>query len=154
LAIARAVIGNPPILIFDEATSALDPASEKIVLEALDRAAENRITIAIAHRLSTIRNANTIVVLDRGSIVEQGTHGELLLNPDGAYRKLLAAQTLLHGEQKSAELTSEPVDAELSEKLVKREPLATATPARPASEQSWDSFNRYSCLFMSSDATG
>ena len=101
LAIARAVVGNPPILVFDEATSALDPASEEVVQQALDRAAKNRTTIAIAHRLSTIRNADNIVVLNCGSIAEQGSHTELLSKKDSTYRKLLSAQALLHAEDRS-----------------------------------------------------
>jgi ATP-binding cassette, subfamily B, bacterial len=78
IAIARTILRNPPVLVLDEATSALDTQTERAVQEALDRLAENRTTIAIAHRLSTIRDADQILVLDRGEIVERGTHDELL----------------------------------------------------------------------------
>jgi ATP-binding cassette, subfamily B, bacterial len=78
IAIARTVLRNPPVLVLDEATSALDNETERAVQEALDQLAEGRTTLAIAHRLSTIRDADEIVVLDRGRIVERGTHAELL----------------------------------------------------------------------------
>ena len=78
IAIARTVLRNPPVLVLDEATSALDNETERAVQDALDRLAEGRTTIAIAHRLSTVRDADQIVVLDGGRIVERGTHEELL----------------------------------------------------------------------------
>ncbi|MDE7397727.1 MAG: ATP-binding cassette domain-containing protein, partial [Muribaculum sp.] len=91
LSIARAILKNPPILIFDEATSALDSKSEKSVQQALERLMENRTTIVIAHRLSTIRNADIICVMHEGQIVEQGTHDQLLaLN--GYYKRLVDMQ--------------------------------------------------------------
>ena len=91
LAIARAILKNPSILILDEATSALDTVSEYLVQEALDRLMEGKTTIIIAHRLSTVRNADTIVVLDSGKIVQQGTHDELMDQP-GIYRDLYQTQ--------------------------------------------------------------
>ena len=87
VSIARAILKNPPILILDEATSALDTESERLVQDALERLMKTRTTVAIAHRLSTIRNADEIVVLHDGQIVERGTHDELL-SFDGYYKKL------------------------------------------------------------------
>ncbi len=87
IAIARAILKNAPILILDEATSALDNESEHFIQQAFDEAMQDRTTIVIAHRLSTIENADRIVVLDRGQIVEQGTHQELLAK-QGAYHQL------------------------------------------------------------------
>jgi ATP-binding cassette, subfamily B, bacterial HlyB/CyaB len=78
IAIARALLGNPPLLIMDEATSHLDPESERIIQQNLSTILKNRTTLVIAHRLSTIRNADKILVLDRGILVEQGTHTELI----------------------------------------------------------------------------
>ena len=89
IAIARTVLRNPPVLVLDEATSALDNETERAVQEALDRLAEGRTTVAIAHRLSTIRDADEIVVLDGGRIVERGTHAELL-ERGGRYATLAA----------------------------------------------------------------
>jgi len=88
IAIARAVLKNPKILILDEATSALDSESEKLVQDALEQLMKDRTSFVIAHRLSTIKNADNILVLDKGKIVEQGKHKDLIANKDGAYYKL------------------------------------------------------------------
>ena len=91
IAIARAILKNPRILILDEATSALDTESEKLVQQALDKLMVGRTSFVIAHRLSTVQRADTIVVLDKGRIIEQGTHGELLAK-GGLYHKLHQVQ--------------------------------------------------------------
>jgi subfamily B ATP-binding cassette protein MsbA len=92
LSIARAVLKNPPIMILDEATSALDTESERLVQIALENMMQNRTSIVIAHRLSTIQKADTIVVMHKGKIVEQGTHDELLTK-NGTYSKLVTMQS-------------------------------------------------------------
>lgn len=93
VAIARSVISQPKILLLDEATSALDPHAEGIVQKALDSASQNRTTIVIAHKLATIRNADNIVVMSKGKIVEQGRHEELVTR-NGTYATLVKAQDL------------------------------------------------------------
>lgn len=93
LSIARAVLKNPPIMILDEATSALDTESERLVQDALEKMMENRTSIVIAHRLSTIQNADKIIVLSQGKIVEQGKHQELL-DKKGIYYSLVEMQSL------------------------------------------------------------
>jgi ABC-type transport system involved in cytochrome bd biosynthesis fused ATPase/permease subunit len=94
LAIARSIIKRPKILILDEATSSIDVRGERLVQAALDKVSEGRTTITIAHRLSTIKKADKIVVLQKGQVIEEGTHASLLSNPDGAYWALVNAQQL------------------------------------------------------------
>jgi subfamily B ATP-binding cassette protein MsbA len=93
IAIARAILKDPPILILDEATSSLDAESERVVQEALDRVMEHRTTFVIAHRLSTILRADKILVLKDGTIVETGTHANLLTQ-QGVYAQLYETQLL------------------------------------------------------------
>nr|WP_244404270.1 ABC transporter ATP-binding protein [Fulvimarina pelagi] len=99
LSIARALVRNAPILLLDEATSALDTRSETLVQEALENAMKNRTTIVVAHRLSTIVNADQILVVDGGEIVEGGTHDELVDKPKGLYARFYALQTRRHGDE-------------------------------------------------------
>lgn len=100
IAIARAIVSDPRVLLLDEATSALDTQSEGIVQDALDKAAAGRTTITIAHRLSTIKNADCIFVMGQGLVLEQGTHNELLANPNGQYSRLVQAQKLREEKEK------------------------------------------------------
>jgi ATP-binding cassette subfamily B protein len=93
MAIARTILRNPQVLVLDEATSALDNETERAVQDALDELSRGRTTIAIAHRLSTIRDADQILVLDAGRIVERGTHSELV-ELGGRYAALLSGADL------------------------------------------------------------
>jgi len=92
ISIARAVLNNPPIMIFDEATSSLDSKSEKLVQDALENLMKNRTSVIIAHRLSTIKNADLILVLNDGEIIEKGKHNELI-KLKGLYSKLIKLQS-------------------------------------------------------------
>jgi ABC-type multidrug transport system fused ATPase/permease subunit len=92
IAIARALLKDPALLILDEATSSLDSESERLVQEALEELMKNRTSIIIAHRLSTIREADKIIVLEKGKVVESGNHLELMKNKGGLYRYLSQLQ--------------------------------------------------------------
>ncbi len=98
LALARALLKDAPILILDEATSALDTESERYIQAALQKVMRNRTTLVIAHRLSTIENADVILVMDHGRIVEKGTHRELI-EKNGAYARLHQMQFKEHPEK-------------------------------------------------------
>jgi subfamily B ATP-binding cassette protein MsbA len=103
IAIARALLRDPPILILDEATSALDTESERLVQQAIDRLMQQRTVLVIAHRLATVRDADEIVVLDGGRMVQQGTHEELL-RAGGLYRRLYDLQFRAEEPTVTAEL--------------------------------------------------
>jgi ATP-binding cassette subfamily B protein len=92
IAIARAILHNPKVLILDEATASVDTETERMIQEALENLVEGRTVFAIAHRLSTLRNADRLVVISEGQIAEIGTHDELLQREDGIYRKLVDMQ--------------------------------------------------------------
>jgi subfamily B ATP-binding cassette protein MsbA len=111
ISIARALLRNPRILILDEATSALDSESEALIQEALDRLMKGRTTFTIAHRLSTVMEADTILVLDQGKIVERGKHAELATTEGGLYARLCEVQ-FKKAEEKVAEHLAKTEKAE------------------------------------------
>ena len=134
IAIARAVVCDPPILALDEATSALDSASEVLVQHALDKAAAGRTTISIAHRLSTIKNAEQIIVIAKGQIVERGTHHELVQKKDGAYANLVSAQALREQEEREQEAlpTTEDIPDIKAEEVQETRKISRRPSRRPS----------------------
>jgi ATP-binding cassette subfamily B (MDR/TAP) protein 1 len=145
IAIARSIVSEPTVLLLDEATSALDPKAEKIVQQALERVSEGRTTIVIAHKLSTIRNADNIVVMASGAVVEQGSH-EQLLAQDGAYTRLVRAQDLgqtQNEEQLEHDQTAERVD------LVRTQTQASGTNHEvKQSTKDGVNYNLVKCTFL------
>ncbi len=105
ISIARALLINPRILILDEATSSVDSTTEKEIQKALDNLVQGRTTIAIAHRLSTLRKADRLIVLDRGQIIEQGSHDDLMLL-DGTYRRMVETQARQEAEDKASAMSA------------------------------------------------
>ncbi|WVR08476.1 hypothetical protein IAU60_005531 [Kwoniella sp. DSM 27419] len=127
VAIARAIVSDPRILLLDEATSALDTQSEGIVQDALDKASRGRTTITIAHRLSTIRDADQILVMGGGEILEQGTHNELLANESGPYSQLVVNQKLAQEQAAEALAVVEPEEDIAPAENLKRMPSVSPT---------------------------
>jgi ATP-binding cassette subfamily B (MDR/TAP) protein 1 len=135
IAIARALLKNPAILLLDEATSALDTQSERLVQRALDAAAKDRTTIVIAHRLSTIRNADLIVVMEQGDLIEKGTHDELI-KLGGVYSELVLKQKI--NTEKAAEagkLADFDLDDQELEKALQEETVNVATAVTDQNEK-------------------
>ncbi|KAK6355847.1 hypothetical protein TWF718_000228 [Orbilia javanica] len=119
LAIARSIISNPKVLLLDEATSALDPNAEHIVQQALNNVAVGRTTVVIAHRLSTIRDADNIIVMSKGTVVEQGTHSALIA-AGGTYSRLVLAQNIgRKGKEESDLITKLEHSGDLDSKAIK-----------------------------------
>jgi len=128
IAIARAIVSDPKILLLDEATSALDTASERVVQYALDEASKSRTTVCIAHRLSTIKNADKIVVMSRGEIVEEGTHTELIAF-GRVYKGLVEAQRISSERKEGIEMAiaeGEEQEEELDQMLEREKSLEDA----------------------------
>ncbi|XP_078435342.1 ABC transporter B family member 11-like isoform X3 [Wolffia australiana] len=114
IAIARAILKDPRILLLDEATSALDAESERVVQEALHRVMRGRTTVVVAHRLSTVQNADSIAVVQKGRIVEQGSHEALVKNPEGAYSQLIRLQESKAETRRNTSLVRRSISGDFS----------------------------------------
>ncbi|KAM5476044.1 multidrug-resistance transporter mdr5 [Microsporum audouinii] len=151
VAIARSIISNPPILLLDEATSALDPTAEAIVQAALDRVSRTRTTVLIAHKLSTVKKADNIVVMNKGQVIEQGTH-ESLLDARGQYWNLVNAQSLSLTNDDSASETDKETDepTEVLEKHVTTKSARSNIPNEVAveSEDVSRKYSLFKCLLI------
>ncbi|KAJ4354206.1 uncharacterized protein N0V89_005940 [Didymosphaeria variabile] len=146
LAIARSIISNPQLLLLDEATSALDPKAEKMVQQALDSVSRNRTTIVIAHKLSTIKNAHNIAVMSNGSVIEHGTHDELI-EKKGAYAGLVAAQDL--GKADGKEEAVQDNEDEGKHALVRTQTqVSMHSQAITKSGKDGINYNLISCIFI------
>jgi len=131
IAIARAIVSDPKILLLDEATSALDTTSERVVQYALDEASKSRTTVCIAHRLSTIKNADKIVVMSRGEIVEEGTHTELIAR-GRVYKGLVEAQRISSERKEGIEKAiAEGDEQEELDQILEREKSLEAVDSMP-----------------------
>lgn len=155
LAIARSIISEPKVLLLDEATSALDPHAEGIVQKALNNVSKDRTTIVIAHKLATIREADNIVVMAKGRILEQGTHGSLLA-ANGAYARLVQAQTLTSNtnadvpdtsstsdEEDEGKNEQEQTEVELSRSLTRYATADRAHLQRLSDRDNYENFEQY-----------
>ena len=151
IAIARCLIRNPRILLLDEATSALDTKSERLVQDAINNCLKSRTTIVIAHRLSTIQNADKIIVMDRGRIVEMGTHQSLLENDEnGAYALLVKAQILKdEDEESSNEKNTDNESIDVTEETEQKKDSKTEV-KKPIPEKSDDDLNEQEPVASSS----
>lgn len=143
LAIARAIATDPKILLLDEATSALDSESEKVVQAALNRAAEGRTTIIVAHRLSTLKDVDTIYVVEKGQIVEQGSHDGLIA-ADGVYAQLARAQEIEVAGAVTPDSTQWPSGrpAVASSRQTETASLLEPLSSREEEERSWSGLGR------------
>ncbi|KAJ5401254.1 uncharacterized protein N7487_007150 [Penicillium crustosum] len=151
VAIARSIVSQPQILLLDEATSALDPHAEEVVQQALNNVSKGRTTITIAHKLATIRDADNIVVMERGRILEQGTHNSLL-ESNGAYARLVRAQDLSVATQdpESASDSQDETDKEdhviLDGKLTRHSTTTRSTSEKQLSRDDFDNWKRLGLL--------
>ncbi|KAI8561875.1 hypothetical protein RHMOL_Rhmol04G0376000 [Rhododendron molle] len=140
IAIARAIVKNPKILLLDEATSALDAESERIVQDALANIMSSRTTVVIAHRLTTLKNADLIAVVQAGKIVEHGTHGELIKNPEGAYNQLVRLQDGINEVEDGQRRGAFSLRRDISMERSSSRSLSFNRPVSRGSSGSWRSF--------------
>ncbi|KAJ0651011.1 putative ABC-type xenobiotic transporter [Helianthus annuus] len=133
VAIARAILKDPRILLLDEATSALDAESERVVQEALDRIMVNRTTVIVAHRLSTVRNADMIAVIHRGKMIEQGSHSELVQDPEGAYSQLIKLQEVDSDSESEDQQTEKELTSPSGHKISHRRSSSSHRPSKSQS---------------------